>query len=207
MAVMGVQAQNANRGGFFLELGIGGTVGDVPRIGYRLDQNNDLYLLHAGGAKFDFAFGARATLGNPHWSYEFRIEAEAGTSHTLQSLAGKVYPIAFRYTSSELFGNMSLYATFGLGGAISGSGKDISDPDDSVIWLPDSDNKDAVVSTIFDTDVTGGPAYTLGVGLNVTTHLYAGVCWDAQMMFGSYHGLKKENLHYGSFGVRVGYRF
>ncbi len=205
---IGVQAQNANRGGFFLELGIGSTVGDMPRIGFQLDKNNTLYAVHTAGAKFDVALGARAAMKNRHWAYELRLEFESTTEHAFQNLAGKLFPIAFRYTSGELFGNMSLYATFGLGAAVSSSGKSIDEySEEDLVWKPGVDNEAAIVKYPLGSGVSVGPAYTVGVGLNITNHLYAGFAWDAQMMINSYRAKEAETLHYGSCGFRLGYRF
>lgn len=209
LIAIGAQAQNANRGGFFLELGIGGTVSDMPRIGLQLDKNNSLYAIHTAGAKFDVALGARASMKNRHWAYEVRLEFESTTEHTVPNLAGKLLPVSFRYTSGELFGNMSIYATFGLGAAIANSGNDIhyTDFKSGLIWKPGENNEEAIIKSPFSAGISVGPAYTVGVGLNITSHLYAGFAWDAQFMINSCRATESETLHYGSCGFRLGYRF
>lgn len=65
VAFVGANAQNANRGGFFIEAGIGGTTGTSPRTALFMDGTS-MMAKFAGGAAFDVQFGFRTKTSN-HW--------------------------------------------------------------------------------------------------------------------------------------------
>ena len=196
-ALTAVSAQNANRKGFFIEAAVGGSIGDTPRTGLSRDGNT-LMAHTTGGTVVNLAFGPRFRTGE-HTAFDFRVEAQANTARITQTLVLKAMP-GMRITTGELFGNMSLYISANVGFAVADSGEmgfDQSIPNDGTV----------AEGVIFDERVSFGAAYAIGAGLNITTHFYAGLLWDAQYMFKQVRIYEPENLHYGMVGVRVGYRF
>ncbi len=203
MVAMTVPAfsQNANRSGFFIEAAAGVTTGDTPVMGYSV-KNNVLSVKCAGGMAANFGFGYRLSTGR-HWAYEFRVEGQTSLSKPDLALLGKVFPAGFRYTSSEIFGNSSIYAHINVGGAAGATDGNILDGSYTPELTPDMDMHYA---KIFEQG-SFGVAYQLGIGLNITTHLYAELMWDSQVMLNTYGKEGKGTIHWGMAGVRVGYRF
>lgn len=196
-ALTAVSAQNANRKGFFIEAAVGGSIGDTPRTGLSMDGNT-LMAHTTGGTVVNLAFGPRFRTGE-HTAFDFRVEAQANTARLTQTLVLKAMP-GIRITTGELFGNISLYVSTNIGFAAADAGEPSYDqfiPDDGTV----------VEWDIFGDGASFGVAYALGVGLNITTHFYAGLLWDAQYMFKQVRINEPESLHYGMAGVRVGYRF
>lgn len=190
-------AQNANRKGFFIEAAVGGSIGDTPRTGLSMDGNT-LMAHTTGGAVVNLALGPRFRTGE-HTAFDFRIEAQANTARITQTLVLKAMP-GMRITTGELFGNMSLYVSANVGFAVADSGEPSYDqaiPNDGTVVQWD----------VFSNAPSFGAAYAVGVGLNITTHFYAGVLWDAQYMIKQIRIEEHKNLHYGMAGLRVGYRF
>ena len=191
--------QNANRSGFFMELGIGGLVGDTPRSSISITDNVVSYKCLAGAAA-DFGLGGRIRIGN-HWAYEIKAEAQMPLSNPIFSLVGRGLPIGFRYTSIEFLKNYSLYAHFNLGGAIVVN-RGMVDYDQ--LWTANmNDSKLGYV----DGGEGYGAAYSAGFGLNITTHLYAECVFNGQAMFRSYGKDGSGTHNYGVVGCIVGYRF
>ncbi len=197
IACLGVSAQNANRGGFFIEAGIGGTTGTTPRTAISMDGSN-IMAKFAGGAAFNVHFGFR-TKTSDHCAFDLRFGAMAPFSAVSSTPVFKLMP-GLRYTSGEIFGNMSIYATAAVGGAVSfkyelPNGTPI--PDDGSEYKFGFDDGDACF----------GVSYTIAVGMNITNHFYAGPVWDAQYMIHQTRLEPEQNLHWGMFGIQLGYRF
>ncbi|MDE6480494.1 MAG: hypothetical protein K2L45_09505 [Muribaculaceae bacterium] len=192
-------SQNANRSGFFLELGFGGLVGDTPRYSFSIAENVLSYRCLAGAAG-DFGFGGRFRMGN-HWAYELKAEVQLPLKNPINSMIGRVLPVGFRYTSVEIVRNYSLYAHLNIGGAITVNRGII---DTECILLP---NIGETKLGYFAGAEGYGVAYSIGVGANVTTHLYFESSFNGQAIFRSYgkNGLGTNN--YGIVGLFVGYRF
>lgn len=212
LGAVAAQAQNANRTGFFIEAAIGGTVGDGPRAALSYDGTN-LYEYFASGTAFNIAFGPRVQTSN-HVSVDLRFEVQAPFSYLKSVPAAKFMP-AIHYTSKELFGNMSLYFTIGIGGAVSANYKTMADEDD---WYGDyfdldpskvlpADGEKKVLSLSNSPEVSFGPSYLINLGLNVTNHFYAGLMWDGQYMFNQNGKNGKTTCHWGMTGLQIGYRF
>ncbi len=202
-AIVGAQAQNANRKGFFVEAAIGGSIGPLPVAGLSI-ENDKLIAHYAGGAMLNIAFGPRFRTGD-HTAFEFRVEAQASTSLIPQSLVLKAMP-GIRVTTGEVFRNMSVYFNANLGGAIADSG--IVPYSISYITTIVPSNGEIMHWDLYGVRPSLGIAYEVSTGLNVTTHLYAGVVWSAQYMFLQIHNaLDRESLHQGMAAFRVGYRF
>ena len=198
-AIAGVSAQNANRKGFFIEAAVGGSVGNPPLSGLSMDKGvlNGHY---TGGTVVNFAFGPRFRTGS-HTAFDFRIEAQANTARITQSLVLKAMP-GMRITTGELFGNISMYISANIGFAIADSGCADLYSD----FIP-NDGTEATWD-LFSSDPSFGAGYSLGLGLNITTHFYGGFVWDAQyMIHQTRDNLTWTNLHYGMAGLRLGYRF
>lgn len=196
IAVLGVSAQNANRTGFFIEAGIGGTTGSTPRIGLSND-NGTVMARYAGGTSFNFNFGQRIRTST-HMAVEFRFGLQAPIDYVTTVPTGKIL-FGLRYTSSELFGNMSIYANAAVGGAIGAS----------YVWGDGVPTGPDLVKFDFSNanDASFGAGYLLGVGLNITTHFYAGFVWDAQYMIKQCRKHQEDNLNWGMAGLQIGYRF
>lgn len=198
---MATFAQNANRSGFFLEAGVGNTVGSTPRTSFSI--NNEVFSVKCrSGMMVDFSFGARFRV-SPHWAYEIKATAQSNADNITDNLVGRGLPIGFRYTSVEVWRNFSLYCHFNAGVAVAANtGKfGYAVARDMTEGMTDVKLKGYE-------DAPGlGAAYSLGIGVNITTHFYLEYCWDAQYMFNCYGKNGKENLHWGMSGVAVGYRF
>lgn len=196
-------AQNANRSGFFLEAGIGGTVGSTPRSSFSTTDNVFTFKCRSG-MMVDFGLGYRLRF-SPHWAYEFKVNAQSNPGNIINDFTGRALPVGFRYTSVEVWRNFSLYCHFNVGGAISASNGQVG-------WY----GMDQMTDNMQDVEIKGfngdgheafGAAYSLGIGVNVTTHFYVEYCWDAQYMFSCYRKNGKGNLHWGMSGIVLGYRF
>lgn len=191
-------AQNANRHGFFLELGIGGLVGNTPRSSILITDNVVKYKCLTGAAA-DFGFGGRFRIGS-HWAYEVKAEALIPFENPIYSFVGRALPVGFRYTSNEIWRNYSLYAHANLGGAIivnRGIYREWG-----ITFFPNTEE------IKLKTDGAGyGIAYSAGLGVNLTTHLYAEACYNGQAMFNCFgkNGMGMNN--FGIIAFLVGYRF
>lgn len=198
-AIPAAFAQNANRSGFFLELAGGGITGDSPAIGYSV-ANNTVNMECAGGAALNLGFGYRLATSR-HWAYEFRAEGQTSAKKPDMSLVIKILPAGFRYTSSEIFGNSSIFAHLNVGGAIGAINASYTRTLGTA-----SPNMETQYAKMFDKG-SFGVAYEAGVGINITTHLYAEALWDSQVMLSTYGKNGNGTLHWGMAGVRIGYRF
>lgn len=217
-----VKAQNANRSGFFMELGIGGLVGNTPRSSLSI-ADNIVYYKCVSGAAVDFGMGARFKTSN-HWAYEFKAEGQIPLSNPANALVGRLLPVGFRYTSGELWRNYSIFVHLNIGGAITVCngmvGRDnlrmnaseankISD-----IILSESSAAEVLYPDTPEMKIKGyvglegyGVAYSAGIGINLTTHLYVEGCFNAQAMFNCFGKNGKETLNYGIAALILGYRF
>lgn len=192
-------AQNANRTGFFLEVGIGGLVGNTPRNSFSV-TDNVMYYKCLSGAAADFGLGARLRMNN-HWAYEFKAEATIPLVNPIHALVGRCLPLGFRYTSPEIWRNYSLYTHFNLGGAIVvnrgmmwGGGN---------ILYPNTED----FNIKYNGEEGYGIAYSLGIGANITTHFYAEACLNAQAMFDVFGKEGIGMANYGMIAFLFGYRF
>lgn len=215
-------AQNANRSGFFMELGIGGMVGDTPLSSISI-TDNVVYYKCLTGAAADFGLGGRFRFAD-HWAYEIKAEAQIPLDNPVNALVGRALPIGFRYISGELWRNYSIYAHINLGGAVSvnrgiiGRGNidfNSSDNKNIIDYIKDHGWEDGVLTPDLPTsDLKGyvglegyGVAYSLGIGVNITTHLYLEGCLNAQSIIGGYGKDGKGMLNYGNASCVIGYRF
>lgn len=199
-AIVGLHAQNANRNGFFLELGIGGMVGDNIRTSITIDDNV-VKAKGLSGASGDIGLGFRKKLGR-HWAYELKAEGMFPFESLPYSIAGRLLPIGFRYTSVEVWRNYSLYFHFNAGGVISATTGEFPNSWDSI--LVPGENK---IEGFGERQGFGG-AYSLGVGANLTTHFYAEACWNGQVLINCFgKNGKCSTLNGGTFGLIIGYRF
>ncbi len=199
-AIAGASAQNANRRGFFVEAAIGGSVGNTPLSGVSV-ENSDIIGHYAGGSVISFAFGPRFRTST-HTAFEFRIEAQSNASAIAQTVVFKAMP-GIRITTGELFGNVSMFINADVGFAVADSGIPASSELDRI-------SADGSVArwTMFNALASIGVAYEIGLGLNISTHFYGGLVWDAQFMYKQIRDFNDyENLHYGMAGLRLGYCF
>lgn len=195
-----LKAQNANRSGFFLEAAVGGTIGDTPRVAATFSENHDFSFTYAGGTAWNFAFGQRIRTSN-HFAYEVKAEVQSTTSHLMQAMTFKLYPLGLRYTSLEFWRNLSFYVTGDLGGAIGSKGIRLSGNG----WHDTIDVGETKTIRTFD-PLCGGVAYAIGIGVNLTNHFNAGVIFDSQFMFRQCR-FEESNLNWGIVGLKLGYIF
>lgn len=204
--------QNANRNGFFLELGAGGFVGCTPRTSI-FTKDNVMYFNCLSGAAADFGVGGRFRINN-HWAYEVKGEGQFAIGQSIKEVIGRFLPVGFRYTSIELWKNYSLYAHMNIGMAMTGKTGWIYDGNLNYnsyfnwygVLFPNMPSVNIEPAT-YSMDIRLGLAYSIGVGVNLTTHLYLEGCMNAQAMFNCYGRNGKGLLHYGMVAGIIGYRF
>ncbi|MDE7160072.1 MAG: hypothetical protein K2O24_04425 [Muribaculaceae bacterium] len=205
----GAVAQNANRSGFFVEAGAGGFFGKTPRTSIMYDSKTYTYTVtFANSCALDLGFGFRARLGR-HWAYQCRLQLEADAANFNPLFSPKVFPLGFRYTSPEIFGNSSIYASVDLGLSSWPSGNP------NIYYYPEkTEDKKQVLGATMNIDGYGniicGIIGSAGVGINITTKLYAGFSLEVQRNVTTtalYRIGRIDNMFWGSVGVRVGYRF
>lgn len=204
-----VSAQNANRNGFFLELGVGGLVGNTPRSSLLITDNVVKYKCLSGAAA-DVGFGCRFRF-KKHWAYEVKGEAQIPFANPIYSMTVRVLPVGFRYTSIELWRNYSLYAHANLGGSIIVNRgiyrtTRYSYGDYTCTFFENTDEfKLKKVQGAGDEGY--GIAYSAGIGVNLTPHVYLEACYNGQAIFNSFgkNGIGTNN--FGIIAFLVGYRF
>lgn len=194
LTLSGAVAQNANRKGFFIEAGIGGTVGTTPHVAL-LYNGSSVVQKFAAGPAFDFLIGYRWQTAS-HWAFDLRGGGMA-SFNGLGVPAFKLMP-GLRYTSGELLGNMSFYIGIAAGPAMS--------------FRTEVENLDLPVGVEykfkFEDDPQMGIAYLATVGLNITSHFYAGAVWDSQYIIGRVHRITtNDSVNWGMVGLQLGYRF
>lgn len=200
-------AQNANRHGFFIEAGVGGLVGNTPRTSISV-VDNVMYYKCLSGAVADFGLGGRFRIGN-QWAYETKAEVQISFTNPINALVGRVLPIGFRFTSVEFWRNYSIYAHLNLGAAITGNSGIIGREN-----LISNSKYMTIYPNTTETDIKGyvgmvsyGIAYSTGVGVNITTHLYLEGCFSAQTLFSCFGKNGKGIINYGIVSCVIGYRF
>lgn len=208
-AIPAMFAQNANRSGFFMEVAYGGVTGDTPVMGYSV-KNGTVYADCVHGSAVNLALGYRRATSR-HWAYEFRIEGQTSTDKPDLGFVGKVLPVGFRYTSPEVFRNISLYGHFNIGGAIGAVNQSMAKSFGEYYYssntTPIQQNTDTKYSSMFEDNDSFGAAYQIGIGVNLSNHLYVEALWDSQVMFATYGKDGESTLHWGMVGARLGFRF
>jgi len=188
-------AQNANRSGIFLEIGAGGVGGQPPAFKYSLDQ--DILKAHTiSGFGADFSVGYRYATSS-FCAIEIKAKALLPTKDIENFITLCIMP-GFRYTSRELFGNISLFLDINAGVAF--GNKNYCDVR---FYAFTNYQEDEIYTDLF---VMPGFSYELSAGLNFTSNLYAGVFWNG-LIVEQIREVLGENLHWGLGGVRLGYRF
>lgn len=185
---IGASAQNANRSGFFMELASG--VYSGPSY-YKVQWNPEqLKIQPLYGIAVNIALGYRFKLSRS-FALDARIQAQSLICEKMEHISvGPV--IAARYTSPEIFKNVSLYASAGTGYYL-------------YTWLPDKSYDIAITTEsgleyYYAKAQDGRMLITTNLGMNFTTHFYGGVVCD--MMLG-FSPTRFRNL----LGVQLGYRF
>lgn len=212
-AFLSATAQNANRSGFFFEAGMGGTFGKTPMVSATYGQNYDFSINFAKGGMWNFGFGQRIKTST-HFAYEIKVNAQSAFKDILPAGLLKVYPLGLRYTSIELWDNMSLYATASAGMSFGIKpneidGIPISYEDGRYIY--DSSKCFFTPGDTYKFKTSGksssGVAYAVGVGINVTTHFSAGLVLDGQYMLLSPNRIGRYSYNWGTIGGNIAYRF
>lgn len=153
VAAMCGYAQNANRSGFFLEIGAGAVVGSSPYtdvienfavIDGKLSEI--VKVKHDSGIKFNVGTGYRHAVSD-NWAIELKA---MGVKYS--DIAVKLMPGA-RYTTKELFSNVSMYIAPNVG------------------------------ACLYHDVERFGLGYSLALGLNLTESLSVGVVYDGQYIF------------------------
>lgn len=195
-------AQNANRSGFFIEAGIGGTVGNTPRISATLTENYDFYFTSAGGASWSIGFGQRFRTSR-HFAYDIKAEVQSTIDCPVYNATVKFYPVGIRYISPEPWRNYSFYASACLGGALSSAHDQLPYNESYYEYIL---TPGETLNFKLDGDESFGIAYSLEAGININNHLYGGIVWDAQYMFAQYRYVR-SNLNWGMVAFKIGYKF
>lgn len=200
-------AQNANRSGVFLELGGGPTFGtkllkDVEWTG------SSLIVKKAGSGEANLGVGYRKASSRV---FAWEIKAQLSTmpsdlegSHTFALMPG------FRYTTKELFGNVSMYFGLNAGVAIMPQAKGYYYGGiDLIIGQPDYMD--------FDNGLSVGGKIDLQAGLNLTTKIYLGLFFDctiievvnadSQVFYDGSLDINREFSSLYSAGLRIGFKF
>lgn len=193
LTTIGGFAQNANRSGIFCEVGIGSVVRDNSLIETKINYQP----LNNGKIKreivyvYDNGLKLNIALGyrfSTSRYFAIELKGEAEAGEYGQKSLYLGVLPGIRYTSPELIGNMSIYTTLNAGFFI---------------------NKDSAAQN---------PSFSIGVGLNLTTHFYLGAfslfnlnredydCHDYGIYTDEYGVEHKERFN-GSVGVNLGYRF
>ena len=202
-------AQNANRSGFFLELGAGSFAVNPPMksVTVTYKQSGEFSpvtitredrIEYMNGLKYDFAMGYRIAT-SAHCAVNFKIDAlfDGQRLNDGGLLLTTLMP-GFRYTSPELFKNISLYGMLSAGAGMRLSY--VFDPEYSVVHL-------AVCGSV-------------ELGVNFTEKLYAGVAFDiiateedpigiySKEEWGEYRVRYSDDLCICGFvGAKLGFRF
>ncbi len=124
LSVAGVSAQNANRSGFFLELGAGGFVINPPMLKVTTTykqtgtsvpstiSGNDV-IEYENVLKYSFNMGYRFAKSR-HWAMDCRLNCIFSDGMLDEMfVVGVMYGV--RYVSPELFRNFSLYGALSVG--------------------------------------------------------------------------------------------
>lgn len=201
------KGQNANRDGFFVELGIGCFVGNTPRTSISV-ADNVMNFKCLNGSAANFGFGGRLRIKS-HWAYEFKLDTHIPFKNTIDNFVFRLLPMGVRYTSSEIWRNNSLYFHINLGGALSANSGIINGG--NLEGFIDYDNvlyPDMQEEKIKGFEEKGkGIAYSVGVGANITTHFYMEGCFNAQVLFDCYSKNGNGMINYGVPTFILGYRF
>lgn len=195
-------AQNANRKGYVIEAGIGGVVGETPR--QKISTKGISHVLEIKGASspaFYIGIGRRLPIINYNWAYECKFDMQSSFDNLGASLVIRLLPLGFRYTSKEFQDNNSMFVHFNLGCEYNNNnGRDKRFVESSVKNVDPpveySDGKGLV-----------GLAYSLGMGINVTSRFSVEACLNCQTIFNACGKNGIGNLIGGFLGVVGGYRF
>lgn len=164
---LGTVAQNANRSGFFVELG-GGAIAGSPYVYFGKEDGAVLK-----GFDASLGLGYRYALGRA-CAVEMKLQISAGINDNIDDSSVISFMPGFRYTTRELFGNSSMYLGFNLGTCKFGGDYDPS----------------AFDTYYYDNGGEGwGFSYGLTAGLNITSSWYAGLFWDGNVCSGTHWGV------------------
>lgn len=192
-------AQNANRKGFFIEAGFGGLVGNSIRNCVKITDNTLQYKCLSGSI-VGLDFGGRFR-SSKHWAYEFKLGCQTCLSDPVYGICFRILPVGFRYTSIEVWRNISLYTHFNFGASIGLNDGKMPRPD--IMFFPNTpfiDIEESASSGI-------GLGYSIGFGANVTNHCYLEFCYNAQALFDCIGNKGLGTVNGGLLGGVIGYRF
>lgn len=185
MTASGIQAQNANRSGFIVELQGGAAFGEVLYRSFYSEESEKSML--KGGVVGSLDVGYRwATSG--HFAFGAKLGVWSDFAEFGKTLQIRILP-GMRWTSKD-FGNknMSAYISFNTGFALSPSCYEIP------VFVP----------------------LQLGVGVNLSTHFYAGIVFDYSICvfdhvdcknYNNYHTYDILASSYPALSIKLGYRF
>lgn len=205
--------QNANRSGLFIEAGAGFLVG-TPPVSKLEWKNNQLNAIVPGGPDVNLAIGYRGATSKV-FAWQIKGEVSADPSNGRSTFQVALMP-GIRYTTKELFGNISLY--FGLDiGPVFTTDSYYSSYNFSLDLNKDDNDR------ITDGFGSLGAKFGLSAGFNITTSFYGGLYWDYSLNphqanvnalknnnrigYDSYNYSHFNTNLWGSIGIRLGYRF
>lgn len=201
-------AQNANRSGVFLELGGGPTFGAKLLKDGEWTGSSLIVKKAAGSGEANLGVGYRKASSRV-FAWEIKAQLSTMPSDLEGSLTLALMP-GFRYTTKELFGNVSMYFGLNAGVAIMPVARDYYYGGiDLIIGQPDYMD--------FDNGLSIGGKIDLQAGLNLTTKIYLGLFFDCtiinvinddslEMHMGSLD-INREFSSLYSAGLRIGFKF
>lgn len=206
-AVFSASSQNANRGGIFMEAGLGLYVG-TPPVSKIQWKNNTLSVFRPGGPDVNFGVGYRGATSS---IFAWEVRMEITTDVTAPSTSVLSVMPGFRITSKEIFGNSSLYFGLNLGLGVGPYKDDCL----NTLYLGNDYYSEPYVFSNW-----GGKMLLCG-GLNITPSFYAGLYLnlniipvgdcrlDANMNYDDLpiRRVKFSDDVWGSIALRLGYRF
>lgn len=180
MCVLTSTAQVANRSGVFVEAGVGGLMGNTMIDESKSSISNGQEVIKTKtGVSYDAMVGYRWAFSR-NWALDGRVGFDNPGKWTMDIMPG------IRYTTDDFIAGKSLF--FQANAGIS-------------LVLENLDYELGMVS----------PALQLQAGINITSQLYAGIYYFGHFMH--YNWWTLDNLGFdrsrifGTFGIRLGYRF
>lgn len=202
VALIGITAlaQNANRTGAVAEASYGMLYGETPRVAVSM-ENNKIYAHYATGDAASIYLGGRARMSR-YAAYDFGLGLLGGVRNTTSSLSLAFYPIGLRFTTTELFWNVSMFFSVRGGIATGWKGDYESYPENAL-----QEGQKVSTSGLHGTQMpTYGAAYMCNAGINLNNNIYIQAVMDGRYMMGQLRA-QVGDYNWGMYGGSIGFRF
>lgn len=193
-------AQNANRSGCFFEIGTGALIGNNPiadiKMGEIVKENNSQNYhqktteIFGEPFRYNVNFGYRLATSK-HCAFDLKLKGIFNYDYNIIDVSMFGGSFGFRYTTAEIYRNISIYTSTELG------------------YL----GYQYKFAGSCDTYISG----SIGLGLNLTNRLYTGLTWEIlsrhtigwDYWFPYYNQLLEEDKGsmFSLIGFNFGYRF